>query len=181
MPDDALRRFLGGASRELFERSFGLDGARLRAGGQELLRCGGEAGESLLASTGLLNLRASLARLEEEAKTLVGAGRGRRRLSEATEAWREAQRASEERKQLIQTWEPGHHPTLYSPDGGQDSEASKLHPSQFMGVVLPRSRRRSADRAASAMARCPRARIAWPIPDVRRGWRGSDAGPRWTS
>src|SRR5579863_10068801 len=37
VPDDALRRFLGGASRELFERSFGMDGTRLRAGGQELL------------------------------------------------------------------------------------------------------------------------------------------------
>src|SRR6185437_14023803 len=30
LPDDALRRFLGNASRDVFERSFGLDGARLR-------------------------------------------------------------------------------------------------------------------------------------------------------
>jgi chromosome segregation protein len=104
VPEDVLRRFLGGASRELFERSFGLDGARLREGGRELLLSGGEAGESLLASTGLLNLRAALAALEEEAKTLVGDGRGRRRLSEATEAWREAQRASEERAVAPRAW-----------------------------------------------------------------------------
>jgi hypothetical protein len=32
-------------------------------------------------------------------------------------------------KQLIETWEPGHRPALYSPDGGQDWEASKLHQS----------------------------------------------------
>ena len=38
VPDDALRRFLGGVSRDLFEQGFGLDGARLREGGRELLR-----------------------------------------------------------------------------------------------------------------------------------------------
>ena len=65
VPDDATPRFLGGASRELFERGFGLDGVRLRQGGQELLRGGGDAGESLLAGTGLLNLREAAAGLEE--------------------------------------------------------------------------------------------------------------------
>src|SRR6201992_1895320 len=49
VPEDALLPFLGGASRELFERSFGLDGTRLRQGGLELLRSGGDAGETLLA------------------------------------------------------------------------------------------------------------------------------------
>jgi chromosome segregation protein len=103
--EEALGHFLGGASRELFERSFGLDGARLRERGQELLRSGGEAGESLLAGTGLMNLRAALDRLEDEAKTLVGDGRGRRRLSEAVEAWRQAQRASEERSVAPRAWQ----------------------------------------------------------------------------
>ena len=105
VPEDALRRFLGGASRELFERSFGLNGARLREGGQELLRSGGEAGESLLAGTGLLHLRAALARLDEEAKSLVGDGRGRRRLSEAVDAWRQAQHASDERSVAPRAWQ----------------------------------------------------------------------------
>ena len=89
---DALRRYLGGAGREQFERGFGLDGARLREGGRELLRLGGEVGESLLAGAGLLNLREALARLDEEAKSLVGDGRGRRRLSDAVDTWRRAQR-----------------------------------------------------------------------------------------
>ena len=105
VPEDALFRFLGGASRELFERSFGLDGARLRQGGQELLRSGGDAGESLLAGAGLLNLRAAASRLEEEAKSLVGDGRGRRRLLEAVEAWRQAQRESEERAVAPRAWQ----------------------------------------------------------------------------
>lgn len=104
VPEEALRRFLGGAGRELFERGFGLDGERLRQGGQELLRAGGEAGESLLAGAGLTNLRVALARLEDEAKTLVGDGRGKRRLSEAVDAWRKAQRESEERAVAPQAW-----------------------------------------------------------------------------
>jgi hypothetical protein len=86
VPDEALRRFLGGVSRDSFERGFGLDGARLREGGRELLRLGGEAGESLLAGAGLLNLRAVLTQLDEKAKSLVGDGRGRRRLSDAVDA-----------------------------------------------------------------------------------------------
>ena len=104
VPEDALRRFLGGASRELFERSFGLNGARLREGGQELLRSGGDAGESLLAGTGLLHLRAALTRLDEEARSLVGDGRGRRRLSEAVDAWRQAQHALDERSVAPRAW-----------------------------------------------------------------------------
>ena len=105
VPDDALRRFLGGVNRDSFERSFGLDGARLREGGRELLRLGGEVGESLLAGAGLLNLRAVLTQLDEQAKSLVGDGRGRRRLSDAVEAWRKALRESEERAVSPRTWQ----------------------------------------------------------------------------
>jgi uncharacterized protein YhaN len=103
--EDALVHFLGGASRELFERSFGLGGARLRAGAQELLRSGGDAGESLLAGAGLLNLRPALNALDDEAKSLVGDGRGRRRLSEAVDAWRMAQRAIDERAVAPRAWQ----------------------------------------------------------------------------
>jgi len=105
VPNESLRRFLGGTSRDLFERGFGLDGTRLREGGRELLRLGGEVGESLLAGAGLLNLRAALARLDEEAKSLVGDGRGRRRLSDAVDAWRRAQRESEERAVAPRAWQ----------------------------------------------------------------------------
>jgi chromosome segregation protein len=105
VPDEALRRFLGGVTRDSFEQGFGLDGARLREGGRELLRLGGEAGESLLAGAGLLNLRAVLTQLDDEAKSLVGDGRGRRRLSDAVEAWRRAQRESEERAVAPRAWQ----------------------------------------------------------------------------
>jgi len=105
VPDEALRRFLGAVSRDSFEQGFGLDGARLREGGRELLRLGGEAGESLLAGAGLLNLRTVLTQLDEEAKSLVGDGRGRRRLTDAVEAWRRAHRESEERAVAPRAWQ----------------------------------------------------------------------------
>jgi uncharacterized protein YhaN len=105
VPDEALRRYLGGAGRDQFECGFGLDGARLREGGRELLRLGGEVGESLLAGAGLLNLRVALARLDDEAKSLVGDGRGRRRLSDAVDVWRRAQRETEERAVPPRVWQ----------------------------------------------------------------------------
>ena len=105
LPEEALRRFLGGVDRERFERGFGLDGARLRQGGQDLLRSGGEAGESLLAGSGLAHLRPALARLDEEAKSLFGDGRGRRLLSEAVETWRQAVRESEARAVAPKAWQ----------------------------------------------------------------------------
>jgi uncharacterized protein YhaN len=104
-PDNALRRFLGGVGRDRFERDFGLDGARLREGGRELARLGGEVGESLLAGVGLLNLHTALARLNDEARSLVGDGRGRRRLSEAVDAWRQAQREIDERAVAPRAWQ----------------------------------------------------------------------------
>ncbi len=105
LPEEAIRRFLGGASRELFEGSFGLNGTRLRDGGKDLLNSRGEAGESLLAGTGLLNLRAALDRLDEEAKSLFGDGRGKRRLSEATDAWRAARHEIDQRAVPPRLWQ----------------------------------------------------------------------------
>ena len=91
--EDALRPFLGGVSRPTFEQAFGLNGERLREGAKELLRSGGEAGESILAGMGLMHLRTVAEKLNEEAKSLVGDERGVRRLSAAADAWRKAAQA----------------------------------------------------------------------------------------
>ncbi len=90
VPDAALRPFLGDAGRELFEQRFGLSAERMRQGGEELMRAGGEVGESMFAGLGILNLRAAIRQLDEQAKALVGDGRGQRVLSQAAAAWRQA-------------------------------------------------------------------------------------------
>ena len=62
--DDVLQPFVGALSREVFQRAFGLDSARLRAGAHEMLRSDGELGSLLFAAasglTGLSALRADL-------------------------------------------------------------------------------------------------------------------------
>ncbi|WP_114945275.1 YhaN family protein [Microvirga calopogonii] len=67
LPDQALARFLGMADRELFERMFGLDHERLRAGGKKMLENGGDLATSLFeAGSGLTRVGDALRRIEEE-------------------------------------------------------------------------------------------------------------------
>jgi chromosome segregation protein len=131
IPEDTLRRYLGGVGRDLFEQGFGLDGDRLRAGGEALLRSGGEAGESLLAGAGHLNLRAALTALDEEAKTLVGDGRGKRRLSEATELYKQALRATDDRAVAPKAW--------------QEAEAAHVAASDALAELQAESRTLAAE------------------------------------
>ncbi|WP_158292454.1 ATP-binding protein, partial [Paracraurococcus ruber] len=105
LPEEALRRFLGGADRTLFERAFGLDGARLREGGRDLLRSGGDSGESLLAGLGVLHLRRALETLDEEAKALVGDRRGARTFNVALDSFQAAARARDEAAVRPKEWE----------------------------------------------------------------------------
>lgn len=71
LPDDALLPFLGGVSRDTFDRAFGLDAEGLRSGGDDMLRAEGEIGASLLAAAsglrGLVDLRK---KLDAEADTI---------------------------------------------------------------------------------------------------------------
>lgn len=106
LPETALTRFLGGAGREQFETMFGLNGERLRAGGLALAQSGGGVGESLFAAgTGLHGLRGLLDTLDKEAKSLVGDGKGTRKVSEALKLWKERQREAEERAVPHRDWQ----------------------------------------------------------------------------
>ena len=73
LPDDALAPFLGAATREIFDRAFGLDAQSLRQGGDEMLHAEGEIGASLFAAAsglrGLLDLRKEF---EAEADEIFG-------------------------------------------------------------------------------------------------------------
>ena len=68
LPDDALAPFLGGISRTVFCRAFGLDAASLRAGGREMVDVEGEVGASLFAAgSGLRGLSELQTALDAEA------------------------------------------------------------------------------------------------------------------
>jgi len=91
----------GGLDREAFEAMFGLSHARLRAGGDRLLKGEGELGSALFeASAGTRGIAAILAGLEADAKALFNPhGRAqsavingaRRELEEQRGLWRQAQ------------------------------------------------------------------------------------------
>ena len=70
--EHALRPFLRGADRNFFERMFGLDHARLRAGGEEILQGDGDdAGQQIFgASSGIQGLQRRLQLLDDEAAQL---------------------------------------------------------------------------------------------------------------
>ncbi|MBC7681458.1 MAG: AAA family ATPase, partial [Ferruginibacter sp.] len=62
----------GGMDRAPFQRSFGLDHARLRKGGEELLKGEGELGAALFeASAGLQGIKALLANLQDDARKFL--------------------------------------------------------------------------------------------------------------
>ncbi|MGU3538562.1 AAA family ATPase [Methylobacterium sp. A54F] len=68
LPEDALAPFLGGLTRDVFCRAFGLDARALRAGGEEMMDASGEVGASLLAASSGLRGYTGLQRdLETEA------------------------------------------------------------------------------------------------------------------
>lgn len=98
VPESAIAAFLGGVTRERFNKAYGLDAAQLRIGGAAILTEQGEAGAAILqAQTGLRGLRDIAKRLDDEAKTLHGDGRGARRISAAAAAVKENRRLINER------------------------------------------------------------------------------------
>lgn len=71
LPDETLAPLLGGVSREVFSREFGLTAQALRDGGHALLGAGGRLAETLAAtSAGMSALSRRQARLQQEADEL---------------------------------------------------------------------------------------------------------------
>ncbi|MGG5811959.1 AAA family ATPase, partial [Falsiroseomonas sp. CW058] len=92
LPEAALGALLGGATRDLFQRFYGLDSVRLREGARALVEDKGEAGAGIAAGMGLPHLRRAIERLDRAADELHGDRRKPRRLSRSADAWQEAQK-----------------------------------------------------------------------------------------
>jgi len=68
LPDNSLAPWLGGLDRSGFERLFGMDHARLRAGGEAMLAAGGDLARTLFqAGSGLSGLDRIVTRLSADA------------------------------------------------------------------------------------------------------------------
>lgn len=74
LEDDALAPFLGGLSRDVFRRAFGLDAETLRKSAEELKESSGELGAALFsAASGLRGISEIKAALEREADGIFAA------------------------------------------------------------------------------------------------------------
>jgi uncharacterized protein YhaN len=99
LPESAIAAFLGGATRDRFDRVFGLNGIELRQGGNAILEGKGEVGEAVLgAHTGLHGFRDTITRLDAEAARLFGDRRGQRAFHKAAERFRQAHHDLQERR-----------------------------------------------------------------------------------
>jgi chromosome segregation protein len=105
LPETAVMRFLGGATRPRFETFFGLDGNGLRAGGDAILRGEGEVGETIMqAHTGMSGFRAAVERLNEEAGRLFGDRNGRRAFHVAVQSFHDARKDLERKSVRAADW-----------------------------------------------------------------------------
>lgn len=98
LPDDALAPFLGGLSRPVFCRAFGLDAEALRRGGKEMVAVEGEVGASLFAAgSGLRGLTELQAQLDGEAEAIFTPRKaGHRTFYQAYDRWQDSRKAERE-------------------------------------------------------------------------------------
>jgi uncharacterized protein YhaN len=106
LPEDTLVPFLGTLSRDVFTRAFGLDSISLRAGGDAMLKSGGEIGSLLFSAasglTGLSDLRKTI---EAEADGIFGQRRSKdRAFYQVLDAHDEARRAERESELKSGDW-----------------------------------------------------------------------------
>jgi uncharacterized protein YhaN len=81
LPDDVLAPYLGGLSREVFRRAFGLDAEALRLSGQELKQSDGELGAALFsAASGLRGFGDARLAMEKDADAIFAERRSQNRL-----------------------------------------------------------------------------------------------------
>ncbi|MGC5777314.1 AAA family ATPase [Methylobacterium sp. NFXW15] len=98
LPDDALAPFLGGLTRPVFCRAFGLDAEALRKGGKEMVAVEGEVGASLFAAgSGLRGLTELQAELDGQAETIFTPRKaGHRTFYQALDRWQDSRKAERE-------------------------------------------------------------------------------------
>jgi uncharacterized protein YhaN len=87
-----LAAALGGQSREMFERMFGLDHERLRAGGEAILAARDDVGQAIFAAgSGLLRVSQVCDALDQESKAIWTPRAGESRTyTAASRAWQDA-------------------------------------------------------------------------------------------
>lgn len=106
LPEDALAAFLGSLNRDVFERAFGLNSARLRLGAAAMLKGGGEIGSLLFsAASGLLGLTQLKQSLDGDADAIYAPRRSKdRTFYQALDRHDDARRAERDNELKAGDW-----------------------------------------------------------------------------
>lgn len=107
LEDSALAAFLGNTDKDFFCSTFGLSHEQLRAGGSDIVRAKGDAGEVFLqAGSGLNNIKSLREQLANKADEIF-AGRSSqdRKLYQSIERFKNAQSAYKSRMLTKEAWE----------------------------------------------------------------------------
>lgn len=106
LPEDALVRYLGAITREVFCNAFGLNAHTLRSGAEEMLMSEGEVGASLFAAaSGLRGLNELRQQLDTEANTIFAPRASKERtFYQALDRFTAANRAIRERELKAGYW-----------------------------------------------------------------------------
>ncbi|MFI5014443.1 MAG: AAA family ATPase [Hyphomicrobiales bacterium] len=104
--DDALAPFLGGVTRDVFMRAFGLSTKTLREGAEDMLKADGDVGATLFAAASGLRGPSELRRsLNAEAEAIFAPRASKeRRFYQALESFEAARKAMRERELRVGDW-----------------------------------------------------------------------------
>ncbi|OQX27919.1 MAG: hypothetical protein BWK80_02705 [Desulfobacteraceae bacterium IS3] len=104
--ESELLLFLGGVDKSFFETMFGIDHARLVAGGQEIISGGGNIGQILFAGgSGISDFRKIQNELQNEAEALFTPSSRTRRINAGISSFKDKQKAIREAQLPGEAWE----------------------------------------------------------------------------
>lgn len=106
LDDSILLPFLQGVNETLFTKLYGIDHARLEAGGQELLNQSGDLGQALFsAAVGTSNLREILDELQNGAEELFKPRASTKLVNQAISSFKEAQKRIKDSSLPVAEWQ----------------------------------------------------------------------------
>ncbi|MCP8617587.1 YhaN family protein [Salirhabdus salicampi] len=103
--EELVKQFLNGTAHSHFLNMFALDHVRLREGGDNLLKSGGNAGEGLFsAASGLSTLRTVMEQIEEQSRDLYKKGGSKPKINQLIKEEKEINRKLAESALAVQKW-----------------------------------------------------------------------------
>ena len=137
LEEDALRPFLGGISREVFEQMFAIGHADLVQGGEEIISGEGNVGKALFAAgAGLIRLQEVQQKLADQLGALFKPGGAAPRINKSISVLKSVRREQREVQLLAKTWRE-HDRALRQAQERMEAVRATLKPVSYTHLTLP--------------------------------------------